>query len=182
MTKKKLNPKKILKEKKALADKLSDDLREQGVVLFTPTEMEYGTLNIDPDYLVMPQDLTEIPSKELGKHLNALTQQKVYMRTLSGWQSSYIEEAKRKYYDKYFVIYEEITEENPKMSEKAKELLCNNNDYVKEDFIAYRDLQYKLDMIESTITSLEELIFSVSREISRRGKDFEELNRGENMR
>ena len=182
MTKKKLNPKKVLKERKSLADKLTDDLKDEGLVMFVPTEMTGGTLNIDCDYLTIPSDLTEVPSRDLGKHLNALTQQKAYMRTLSVWQNTYIEEAKRIYYDKYYVVYEELTEEYPKMSEKAKEIHCNNNDYVKEYFLNYRDLQCKLDMIDSTIVSLEELIFLVSREISRRGKDFEELNRNDNIR
>ena len=182
MVKKKLSPKKILEQRKSLADKLTDELHEEGVVQFVPTNMENGTLNIDTDYLTIPSDLTEVPSRDLGKHLNALTQQKAYMRTLSGWQNAYIEEAKRVYYDKYYVVYENLTEENPKMSEKAKEIMCNNNDFVKEHFLKYRDLQYKLDMIDSTITSLEEFIFLVSREISRRGKDFEEMNRGDNIR
>ena len=180
--KKKISPKKVLKERKSLADKLTDDLKKEGVVMFVPTEMNGGTLNIDCDYLNIPSDLTEIPSRELGKHLNALTQQKAYMRTLSVWQSAYIEEAKRVYFDKYYVVYENLTNEYPKMSEKSKEIQCNNNDYVKEHFLTYRDLQYKLDMIDSTIVSLEELIFLVSREISRRGKDFEELNRNDNIR
>lgn len=179
--KKKISPKKVLKERKSLADRLTDELRDEGVVMLVPTEMTGGTLNIDCDYLNIPSDLTDVISSDLGKHLNALTQQKAYMRTLSTWQSTYIEEARRVYYDKYFVVYEELTENHPKMSEKAKEIQCNNNDYVKDHFLNYRDLQYKLSMIDSTIASLEELIFLVSREISRRGADFNNETRNDNV-
>ena len=178
----KLNPKKIAQKRKSLAEQLTVEVVEKGVVLFQPTTIENGNLNIDCDYLILPQDLTDVESKELGKYLNAMTQQKAYMRTLYSWQEINVEESKRKYYDKYIVVYRDITEGNPKSSEKSKELLCNNHHHVHPFYLELRDNEMKLNMIGSTIESLSECIFSISREISRRGADFNEFSRADNLR
>ena len=178
----KLNPKKVAERRKTLAEQLTNEVVEKGVVLFQPTTIENGNLNIDNDYLVLPHDLTEVESKELGKYLNALTQQKAYMRTLYSWQEINVEEAKRQYYDKYIVVYRDITESNPKGSEKSKELLCNNHHHVHPFYLTLRDNEMKLNMIGSTIESISECVFSISREISRRGADWNEYQRLDNLR
>lgn len=178
---KKINPKKVVERRKTLAEKLTEDLEEQGVVVFAPSE-HGGNLNIDNDFLSLPSDLTEIPSRDLGNYLNAFTQQKAYMRTVYSWQQANLEEAKRVYYDKYIEVYKELTRENPKMSEKAKELFCNNHSEVYDDFIKYRDCESRLSMVDMTIESLTEFIFLVSREISRRGADWNEEQRISNVR
>ena len=105
----------MIKEKAALMDRVTDELEEEGAIIFKPQELQ-GTLNIDTDYISIPQDLTEVHSRDLGNHLNALTQQKAYMRTLYNWQEMCLEEAKRAYYDVYVPIYMECMRENPKMS------------------------------------------------------------------
>lgn len=178
---KKINPTKMIKEKAALMDRVTDELEEEGAIIFKPQELQ-GTLNIDTDYISIPQDLTEVHSRDLGNHLNALTQQKAYMRTLYNWQEMCLEEAKRAYYDVYVPIYMECMRENPKMSEKAKELICNNNELVKDKFLEYRDAKHKVSMIANSISSFEEMIFLVSREISRRGQDFNEERRITNLK
>lgn len=177
---KKINPKEVAK-RKTLAEKLTEDLEDKGVVFFTPTE-HGGTLNIDTEYLSLPSDLTEVHSKELGQYLNTLTQQKAYMRTLYSINEANYEEAKRLYYDKYYVVYERLTEENPKMSEKAKELYCNNDPTVHEPFMTHKDFGVKLSMVDSTIETLTEFIFLVSREISRRSGDWKEQERVNNLK
>lgn len=178
----KFNPMKQVRENAKLMDKLTDELEEQGATIFKPVELTNGTLNIDNDYLSLPSDLTEVPSRELGKYLNAFTQNKAYMRTLYNWQEALVEEAKRVYYDKYFTVYNMLSREYPKMSEKSKELMCNNDDLVKDDFLVYRDQKIKLGMLANTIASYEEIIFLVSREISRRTQDFNENKRIDNLR
>ena len=178
---KKINPSKLIKEKQALMDRVTDELEEEGAIIFKPQELD-GTLNIDTEYISIPHDLTEVHSRDLGNHLNALTQQKAYMRTLYNWQEMCLEEAKRQYYDVYVPIYMECMRENPKMSEKAKELICNNNELVKEKFLEYRDARHKVSMIANSISSFEEMIFLVSREISRRGQDFNEERRIVNLK
>lgn len=177
----KFNPMKQVKENVKLMDRLTEELEEQGATVFKPLEMQ-GTLDVDSDYLSLPSDLTEVPSRDLGKYLNAFTQNKAYMRTLYHWQEALVEEAKRVYYDKYFTAYKLLTTESPKMSEKAKEIMCNNEDLVKEDFLEYRNQKLKLNMLASTIASYEEIIFLVSREISRRNQDFSENRRIDNLK
>lgn len=169
----KVNPKKIIQKRISLIDTITNNLEEQGAVLFVPSSNEAERhLNINSDYLMLPSDLTDIESKHLGNYLNAFTQQRMYTRTLISWQELHIEEKKRMYYDKYVPLYEELARDNPKMSEKAKELLINNDETVKPSFISYRDEQKKLKILTYSLDSIDDAIFLVSREISRRGGDF----------
>lgn len=179
MRKQKLNPVKQMKQN--LMDKLTHELEEQGVPRFTPVDIG-GSLNIDADYLSLPSDLTEVPSRELGKYLNAFTQNKAYMRTLYNWQEMMTEEKKREYYDEYAPVYHDITKENPKASERSKELLCNNCEEVKVKFLEYKDQKLKLSMLANTIASYDEIIFLISREITRRSSDWQEETRINNLK
>lgn len=177
-TKPKINPKKVAEERKSLLDSITDELQEKGVPNICPSEMG-GILNIDTIYLNLPKDLTDIHSRLLGKYLNSYTQQRMYMRTLIGWQELHVEGAKRNYYDKFTPLYEELSKQ--KLSETAKELMVNNSEAVKESFIAYRDEKQKLRMLGYSLASIEDAIFLISREISRRGADFSNENRNENV-
>lgn len=171
----KFNPLKILKEKRMLVDEITDELKEKGVIFFTPE----NSLNIDEKYLVLPKDLTEIPSRLLGNYLNAFTQQRMYMRTLIGWQELIYEEAKRVYYDKSIPLYKELSKQ--KISETTKERIINNDENVKEYFIKMRNEQEKLELLKYSLASIEDAIFLISREISRRSGDYETENRNENV-
>lgn len=171
----KFNPLKILKEKKLLVDEITDELKQKGVIFFTPE----NSLNIDEKFLVLPKDLTEIPSRLLGNYLNAFTQQRMYMRTLIGWQELIYEEAKRIYYDKSIPLYKELSKQ--KISETAKERIINNDEEVKEYFIKMKDEKKKLELLMYSLASIEDAIFLISREISRRNGDYEIENRNENV-
>ena len=179
--KKKINPMQKVRENASLMDKLTDEIKEQGATVFTPKDLG-GDLQIDTNYLSLPSDLTEIPSRELGKYLNAFTQNKAYMRTLYNWQEMRVEDVKRIYYDAYVEVYDSHTKLVPKASEKSKELLCNNNEKVKDKFLEYRNQKLKLSMLANTIASYEEMIFLISREITRRNGDFDEDKRLSNLR
>lgn len=172
--KEKLNPMKQVKQN--LMDKLTQEIEDQGGTVFKPVDMQ-GSLNIDTNYLSLPSDLTDVPSRELGKYLNAFTQNKAYMRTLYNWQEMLTEEKKRVYYDNYITQYDSLTRVSPKASEKSKELLCNNHETVKDSFLDYKDQKLKLSMLANTIASYEEIIFLVSREITRRSADWGEDKR-----
>ena len=178
---KKVNPKKILKEsrEKSLVDNLTNDLEEKGVEFFKPQEIG-GRLHIEKDYLTLPKDITEEPSRELGKYLNALTQQKMYMRTLIGWQEILVEQTKRIYYDKSHDLYSELSKEK-KLSETAKERIINNTEGIKEVFIQYKDEKRKLGLLIYNLASIEDAIFTVSREISRRESDWDTDKRNYNV-
>ena len=177
--KKKLNPKEIAKDRMSLLDKITSDLEKDGVPNIVPSE-NGGILNINNEYLILPREITDVASPELGSYLNAFTQQKMYMRTLVGWQEIRVEEAKRKYYDKFMPVYEHLCQ--LKLSETAKELQANNSESVKDVFLAYKDEKQKLKMLNYSLASIEDGIFNISREISRRGADFNNENRYGNVR
>ncbi|MBO8161089.1 MAG: hypothetical protein H0Z24_05585 [Thermosipho sp. (in: Bacteria)] len=176
---KKINPKEIKERRKNLVDSLTEDLEQKGVEFFRPSE-HGGTLDIDSDYLALPKDITEIPSRELGRYLNAFTQQRMYMRTLIGWQEIEVEQAKRVYFDKAHSLYEELSKDK-KLSETAKERIVNNTEGIKEYFIKYKDEKKKLTLLNYNLASIEDAIFTISREISRREGDFNIENRNENV-
>ena len=164
-----INPKEILK--KTYTDNVQSLLENEGVRFSEPEK----TLNIDADFLVLPSDLTEVPTKNLGQYLNAFTQQKMYMRTLVGWCECMIEEARREYMK---VAYEHYRRANvTKMSEKAKDTEVNNHPDVLPLYDKFKDLQIKKSVLDLQLSNLEDAIFLISREISRRNGDFENENR-----
>lgn len=176
--KKKVNPRAVAEERKARIFSLDEELKEQGAIFPCPSEMG-GNLNIDNEYLSLPKDMTEVPSRLLGNYLNAYTQQRSYTRTLIGWQECHTEGAKRNYYDRFLPVYEELSKQ--KLSETAKELMANNDPSVKEVFLDYKDEKQKLKMLGYSLASIEDAIFLISREISRRGADFDIDNRNDNV-
>ena len=171
----KINPKEVAKKK--LVDRLDTDPMMKDVSMLTP---KHG-LDIDEEFLSLPRDITEVHSKELGSLLYNFTQQKVYMRTLYTWQTMYSEDSKLEYDKAFGEIYVRINTENPKLSEKGKEILVNSQKSIATLLEEYREHYQKLLAIEQSINSLEEIIFSLSREVSRRSKDFDENSRVDNV-
>ncbi len=113
----------------------------------------------------------------MGNYLNAFTQQKIWVRTVIGRTSVLLRERQLFLDEKRAIIFDELP---VKMSVKEKELrllLDPNLKKVKEELIFYEE---KLAILEDIISSLEESIFTISREITRRTKDFDEFNRNEN--
>lgn len=176
---KKINPMNALKNRRQSTKDLDSELEDKGVVIFKPTEME-GNLNIDSEYLTLPKDITEATSQDLGRYLNAYTQHRMYMRTLIGWQQHTKEEAKRKYYDVSIPIYSTLSKKDFP-SETSKERFVNNHPEVIDSFYEYRDENRKLDLLFLNLASIDDAIFLVSREISRRTGDFNLERRNENV-
>lgn len=174
----KVNPKAVAEERKARITQLDEELKKEGAIFPCPVEMG-GNLNIDNEYLTLPRDMTEVPSRLLGNYLNAYTQQRSYTRTLIGWQECHTEGAKRLYFDKFLPVYEELCKQ--KLSETAKELMANNHETVKEVFLDYKDEKQKLKMLGYSLASIEDAIFLISREISRRGADIDLETRNDNV-
>ena len=167
--KNKVNPKKILK------NKVENELSEKGVVFFMPDE----NLNINTEYLVLPNDITEVTNKELGQYLNAFTQQKIYMRTLKGWAESRSKNATFKYYEASKELYSNLSDK--KWSEKAKERYIITNSDVREEYEEMLERQEECQLIQYSIENIEDIIFMLSREVSRRTGDFNEENRNYNV-
>ena len=173
----KVSPLKSLKERKSYVDSLHEELEEKGVIFFDPNET--GSLTIDTDYLSLPANITEVPAKDLGEFLNAFTQQKIYMRTLLGWAECMCEEAQREYLKKSQDLYRKLTE--TKMSEKAKERELNTNPDIFPYYETYADMKKKCMLLEYNIANIEDAIFMISREVSRRTGDFNNENRNYNV-
>ena len=172
ISKKKVNPREL--HKKYLND-LESGLENQGVVFF-----EVGrNLNISSDYLTLPAQITEVSSRDLGEYLNAFTQQKLYLRTLLGRTEIWLEEAKRSYVVSSERIYKELS--NGKLSETAKERIINADEEVKPHYYEYVDWIKKRDLLLYSISNVEDAIFLLSREVSRRSSDFDDENRSYNV-
>lgn len=174
----KINPKEVLNQKRNYCDKMQEDLETQGVDFFKPSE-DGGSLHIDKDYLSLPQNITEVSTRELGEYLNAFTQQKVYMRTLVGYAELFCEEARREYQEVSESRYKELL--GSKLSETAKEREVNSDPKVKPCYEKYLDYKNKVRLLNFNIASIEDIIFLISREVSRRTGDFSEENRNYNV-
>ena len=167
----KIDPKAI---QKSYLDQIESSLEKKGAVFFDEKK-----LNINTDFLVLPADITDVMSKDLGEYLNAFTQQKIYLRTLLGRVDLLVEEARRKYVEVSDPIYRKYSFE--KMSETAKERLVNANDTVRPVYYEYVDLKKKYAIIEISISNIEDAIFMLSREVTRRNADFAEEGRSYNV-
>lgn len=174
----KLNPKEVLKQKRSYCDKMQEELESKGVDFFSPSE-QGGSLHIDKDYLSLPQNITEVSARDLGEYLNAFTQQKMYMRTLVGYAELMCEEAKREYVSASELRYKELL--GSKLSETAKDREVNSDPNVLPYYENYVDYKNKIKLLNFNICSIEEAIFMLSREVSRRTGDYENERRDYNV-
>jgi len=174
----KINPKEVLNKKRGYTEGVQSDLEEKGVDFFTPEDLG-GSLHIDTDYLSLPPSITEVYARDLGEYLNAFTQQKMYMRTLLGWAECMCEEAYKEYLNESQGLYSKLSA--TKMSEKAKDREIATDPEVAEYYDRYTELKRKCTLLEYNIASIEDAIFLISREVSRRGGDFENETRNYNV-
>lgn len=178
VAKKKVDPKEILKQKRSYCDTVHDELKEKGVDFFSPVE-NGGTLNINHDFLELPTNITDVPTRELGEYLNAFTQQKAYLRTLLGYAEMFAEEARLEYMSASEIRYREFLA--TKLSETAKEREVNTDPEVRPHYDKWCDCRNKVKLLSYNIASVEDIIFMLSREVSRRVGDFNEENRSYNV-
>lgn len=174
---KKINPKDMLK---TYYEEIHTSLDNDGVELvnFVPNEVG-GVLNIDKDYLELPLNVTEISTQELGEYLNAYTQQKVYLRSMLGYAEMFVEEARAKYVESSSALYTKFF--RSKLSETAKEREVNSDPEVKPYFDNLKDQINRVTLIRHNIESIEDILFMLSREVSRRNSDFSEEIRNYNV-
>lgn len=167
----KINPKDI---HKTYLNKIESDLENEGVVFFDETH-----LNITDEYLTLPAEISVVSSKELGEYLNAFTQQKIYLRTLLGRVEVNIEEYRRSYITASEEAYKSLS--SGKLSETAKDRLINSDEKVKPLYYEYMNWVKRKDLLEYNILNIEDAIFMISREVSRRTSDFDAENRNYNV-
>lgn len=168
----KINPREI---QKSYLERMESELEKKGVVFFDASTK----LNIDAEHLELPPEITEVTSRELGEYLNAFTQQKVYLRTLLGRTELLVEEARRAYFDASADLYRKYSLD--KMSETAKERMINAHDSVKPYYHDFVDCKKKQALVEYSIANIEDILFMLSREVTRRTGDFSEENRAHNV-
>ena len=134
----------------------------------------FSNENVDNDYLHLPEDLTILPTSEIMKYMNAFVQQKMYIRTLVSQARAVYREAKSNYDKEKCKVFSGAP---AKMSVTEKELRV----YADEKAEASRDfMEYsleKMDFLKDILESYEDGIFLVSRELTRRTKDLEDMNR-----
>lgn len=155
----------------SILDQVEEELESEGIKLFDNED-------IMDDYLRLPADLTEEPSKELGKYFTTLTKQKVWTRTLLGRASAVLREVTEELDDIKDKVFSElpakmsVTEKNLKLrsheiyGEKATELLKS---------VAV--LEEKTNILKDYLENLIDCIFAVSREVSRRESDWDDDKR-----
>lgn len=168
----KISPKEMLNKKRGYLDVVQEELEKKGVDFFVPNDSDTNnsSLNIDVNYLELPLHITDVSAKDLGEHLNAYTQQKMYMRTLVGWVECMLEEAKREYHSASEEKYRELS--RTKLSETAKEREVNSDANIIPYYHKLMDCKKKLQLLNLNISSIEDAIFMISREVSRRTGDF----------
>lgn len=170
--KEKINPKDM---HKSYLDRIEADLSKMGVVMFDAET----NLNINEEFLELPADITDMPSRSLGESLNAFTQQKIYMRTLLGRVEAQVEDCKRKYYEASEDLYKKLTAD--KFSETAKERILSTDEATSDLYNAYVEYKRKQSIVEYSIQNIEDIIFMLSREVTRRSGDFAEETRNHNV-
>lgn len=173
----KVNPMEVLK-KQRYSDRVQEELEKQGVDFFRPSE-EGGSLHIDYNFLSLPQNITEVSNRDLGEYLNAFTQQKMYMRTLVGYAELLSEEARREYMEVSNPRFQALL--GTKLSETAKEREVNSHPSVLPYYEKFMDYKSKIRLLNFNIQSIEEAIFMLSREVSRRTGDYENERRDYNV-
>ena len=169
------DPIKALRQKGSYLEKMTGEAEQLDIKFFTRD----NGLNIDNDYLSLPKDITSVPSRDLGRYMNAFTQQKVYMRTMENYAELVAEEARRNYVDVSAPYFSDMF--GSKVSETAKEREVNSTAEVREAFENWVDCQKKVKMLQSHILSIEEILFMLSREVSRRTGDFNNESRNDNV-
>lgn len=134
----------------------------------------FNNQNVDSDYLQLPKDLTVLPTNEIGKYLNAIVQQKMYIRTLVSQARAIYREAKSSFDKEKCRVFSSAP---AKMSVTEKELrvYADEQAEAKRAFMEY-SLE-KLDFLKDIMESYDDGQFLVSRELTRRMKDVEDIGR-----
>lgn len=152
---------------KTTLDVIKDFLVEVNVPIFTND-------NIDAEYLKLPKDLTVLPTQEISKYLNAIVQQKMYVRTLVSQARAIYREAKSSFDKEKCRVFSTTP---PKMSVTEKELRIFQDKDAEESRLFMEQSLERYDFLKDILESYDDGTFLVSRELTRRMKDFEDMNR-----
>lgn len=166
-------------EQENFLNRLEESYAEKGII---PFDINNKNVNINNKYLIVPNNLTDIPQIEIGEYLNAFTQQKLYARTLLSRIEIQLELSKRRYTEEYDKEYMLLINNKTYTTEKAKEKVVNMNESVRSLMYEYSDWKQKSSYMKNYIQDLDDVIFLLSREITRRGMDYMQENTSLNRR
>lgn len=156
----------VVAPEESILDTVERELRNEGIVPF-------DNENIMEDYLRLPADITEVPSKDLGRYFNTLTKQKLWVRTLLGRTGALLRELEEELDDIRDRVYSQLP---AKMSVKEKELKLRSDERGSNRAVELLQqvalIQEKRKMLLDYLDNLVDAIFNISREISRRESDW----------
>lgn len=159
----------IPKKKRTLQQYAMVRVAKSGIRLFDK--------EVPTKYLTLPEDLTNVSDKELGQYLYAFTQQKGYVRTLVSIARVSMMDVQREYDEVFTRIYNKIS--SNVVSDKKQLALGDPK------VLIYREkldkAQSVLILAEANQEALSDLIFTLSREITRRERSQEEETREHNV-
>lgn len=165
-------PQKTTDETEKLIHDVEQGLEKDGIHAFTNE-------NVDEDYLVLPQDITDVSSLELGRYFNAFSQQKMWTRTLIGRVKTHIRALEHSVSDAKATFFKSLPAKTPV---KEKELLFLQDEESLGANGQLLHLKERLQMLDLYLANLEDGIFNISREITRRSSDWRDDKREESMR
>lgn len=151
----------------SILDTVERELKDDGIILF-------DNENILEDYLRLPADITEVPSKDLGRYFNTFTKQKMWVRTLLGRTGALLRELEEELDDIRDKVYSQLP---AKMSVKEKELKLRSDERAIELLQKVAIMQEKRKILLDYLDNLVDAIFNISREISRRESDWNDETR-----
>ena len=156
----------------SLLTKVESELSNEGFLKFTNEQT-------DTDYLTLPRHLDEVAPKEITRYLHAYTQQRVYIRGWLSRVSILVYESEFDLDREKIRVYANIPASIKSVSEK--ELQLYNDEVCLGILNNLKVLRSKQLMLADQIKNIEEIIFDISRELSRRGIDMSSHNREENV-
>lgn len=159
-----------VKDSESMLDIIESELVKEGIIMFDNS-------NIDKDYLLLPPHLDEEEPKEIGRYLHAFTQQRMWVRTLMSRIGAILREENGELDKQRVRVFATLP---ARMSVTEKELALYDDSASLDIVERIKVISAKYDMLESYMKNLEDAIFDISREISRRGYDYSSQNRLEN--
>jgi hypothetical protein len=156
----------------SLLTKINGELEKDGFLTFTND-------TTDKEYLSLPLHLDEVAPKEITRYLHAYTQQRVYIRSWLSRVNVLLLEAEFDLDKQKVRVYSGLPSSIKSVSEKEIQLF--NDEATLVILNNLKELKAKQVMLSDQIKNIEEIIFDVSRELSRRGIDVSTSNREENI-
>jgi hypothetical protein len=166
--------KKQQKEASKEKDKVSEMLEEfedKGIVFSS-------NKSIDAEYLELPTYLDTATTTDLGRYMHTLTQQLCYVRGVQAQIAAYVRIFENELNIEKLRIFKALP---ARMSITEKELNLLDDDKAKVIIEQLNHYDNKLETLNAYLKNLNDSIFNVSRELTRRIGDGNVFGRNENV-